>query len=255
MTVTELYKALEERLPRTLSCDFDRDGIMVLPNAKKEVKKALCCLDCTPEIAERAIKGEFDLVVTHHPLIFHALASLAEYNPIASIAGTLYKNDIAVFSFHTRLDCAEGGVNDRLADLFGLQSRESFPVDGQPMGRVGVLPEKMTGRELAQRAKELLSCPSVRITCPDKEISRFAVLGGAGSGAIDTAISVGADAFLTGEMRHHEYLDAAEKGLCMLTVGHDYSERLIALRLKEIIAEIDPKIDCECFLQISSDTL
>ena len=255
MTVTELYKALEERLPKTLSCDFDRDGIMVLPDAGKEVNKVLCCLDCTKEIVARAIEGGCDLVVTHHPLLFHAIPSLTECDPIASIAGELYKNGIAVFSFHTRLDCAEGGENDLLADLFELKNRESFPVEGQPMGRVGDLPEVLTGRELAAKAKEALDCPSLRITCPDKKISRLAVLGGAGSGAIGTAVSIGADAFLTGEMRHHEYLDATARGLCMLTVGHDYSERLIASRLQKMLAGIDPKIDVECYLQISSDTL
>ena len=255
MKTIEFYHALEARLERSLSCAWDRDGVMVLRSPGKEVKKVLCCLDVTARAAEHAISCGFDVILSHHALIFTPLASLRSDDPIAARAASLYENDVAVFSFHTRLDAADGGVNDVLSDLFSLRSRESFLVDGQPMGRVGALSRPVSGKTLAKKAKELLSCPAIRVNLPDKKISKLAVIGGSGGGSYKEAIAAGADALLTGEASHHVMLDAADAGLCILTAGHDYTERPVAFRLAELCRAIDPEIRAECFADIPLPTV
>ena len=119
MTVEQLYEALEERFPRSLSCMWDHDGKMVLPEGRREVKKVLCCLDCTDGAIEKAKAEGCELIVSHHPLLFRPLYALDREEPNACRALELYSSGIALFSFHTRFDCGKGGVNDELSALFG----------------------------------------------------------------------------------------------------------------------------------------
>lgn len=247
MTVNEFYKALEKRFPVSLSCDWDRDGKMVLPDGEKEVKRVLCCLDCDNGAAKYALTHSFDLILTHHPLIFHSLPALVSGDPVCARSVLLYEKGISVLSFHTRMDCAEGGINDTLAEIFRLKNTEPLFAENLPMGRIGDLQKEMTGRELGERVKEELGCVSLRLTCPEKRVKRLAVLGGAGGEFFENALRAGADAFLTGEARYHEMLGSAERGLCLLAAGHDFTEMPGVKRLVAAVQELSPGAEAEFF--------
>ena len=143
MKIKELYNYLNEKISPLLSEDWDNDGKMLV-SCDKEVKKILISLDVTPEAVKEAIAGGYDLILTHHPMIFKPIKGITDEKFLS-----LIKADISVFSFHTRLDTVGGGVNDALADLIGLQNTESF----EEMGRVGELPQKMTADEFALYVK------------------------------------------------------------------------------------------------------
>ena len=115
MTRTELYRALDARIPASHSESWDNDGAMLLPNPEKEVKSILCTLDVTDAVIDYARENGVDMVLSHHPLIFSGVKALNGEDPVSRRILSLLAADIAVFSFHTRLDAMEGGINDALA--------------------------------------------------------------------------------------------------------------------------------------------
>ena len=124
MTVKELYDAMSERIPEQLREAWDNDGLMCCADLGKEVHSALVTLDVTEEIVDYAIENGFDLIVSHHPLIFRPVSHLTESDHVARKLIKLASHDVSVFSFHTRADKVEGGVNDLLAEIMELQNIE-----------------------------------------------------------------------------------------------------------------------------------
>ena len=249
MTVRELYAKLDEMIPRALSCDWDNDGLMCCPDGKREVRRVLVALDATDAAAEAAIRGKYDLILTHHPLIFKGLRSIGDDNYIAAKAIKLLREGIAVMSFHTRLDALDGGVNDALASAVGLEGVESFYGDGQPIGRVGELSEEMDIESFAKLVKEVLGAPFVSFSDAGKSVKRVAVVGGSGRDFIFAARAAGADTYLSGELGHHPMTDEPDvKGAVNLVeAGHFYTEQPVCQRLCDIVLQIDPQIVCDVF--------
>ena len=123
-TVRDIDNLFSKVSPKELSESWDNDGVMICSRPDKEVKKVLVALDATSDVIDYAEKGGFDLVVSHHPFIFKKLSRITgfEYKKLE----TLIKNDISVLSYHTRLDSAEGGVNDALAQTLLLSDIHGF---------------------------------------------------------------------------------------------------------------------------------
>ena len=151
MTVKELYEAFEKRFPKELREEWDNDGLMCCPDPTAEVKKVFVTLDLTEEIVDYAIERGFDLIVSHHPLIFKPVSRLVEECHIGRKLIKLISNGISVFSFHTRADKAQGGVNDLLADRLGFS--DTVPFGEGMMGRIGELDEEMTLEDFAFKVK------------------------------------------------------------------------------------------------------
>ena len=116
MTVRELYDRLSQMIPQSLSCEWDHDGLMICPNRDRKVSKVLVALDPTEDILELACREHFDVVLTHHPFLFHGLETVDESDPKGKRVVELILNGVSVMCFHTRLDALEGGVNDALAE-------------------------------------------------------------------------------------------------------------------------------------------
>jgi len=160
-TISAIYRHLNTVLPTSLSCDWDNDGLMVCVSPEKEVKKILLALDVTPAVAEYAVKIGAELIISHHPLIFSGIKRMDGHDGTSRKVISLIQNDIAVMSFHTRLDAADGGVNDILASLFSLSDVEKFGVDGDTAARIGTLPKPMAFEDFCRLVKDTLGAPSV----------------------------------------------------------------------------------------------
>lgn len=223
-TVQELYNYLDEVIPRSLSCSWDNDGLMLCPNPFEKVNKVLLALDATDEVAEYAVQNGFDVIVTHHPMIFSPLRSLSASDPIPRRALYLAKNGVSVMSFHTRLDARNGGVNDMLAKRLGIISTIPFGPEGEKLGRFGVLPKPMEFRMFCGMVSEALGTDAVTAIGDNKEIRMVAVLGGGGKDFVDPAIALGADVLVTGEVTYNVMLDAKARGLCLIAAGHYHTE-------------------------------
>ena len=158
MTVGALYAELEQRIPRALSCDWDNDGLMCCPDPTAQVKRVLVALDVTGDTVRTAAEGGYDLIVSHHPMIFRPLRALEPGNHVAKRAIELARAGISVMSFHTRLDAVAGGVNDTLAGLLGLQDVTPF---GEGIGRVGTLDNALTLCKFAEKVRSVTGAPAV----------------------------------------------------------------------------------------------
>ncbi len=248
MTVRELYKELDERIPRTLSFAWDNDGLMCCPDGSREVKRVLVALDVTGEVAEIAIEGGYDVILSHHPFIFKGLKALDDEGAISAKAIRLLQSNISVMSFHTRLDCASGGVNDKLCELLELGYVEDMLEEGLPLGRIGELDEPMNAERFAALVKEVLEAPCVLLSDARVGVKRVAVCGGSGGDLLNTARKMGADTFVSGRVGYHEMTDAPDfcnKKMNIIEAGHFYTEHPVCEVLLDLVCEIDPKIECD----------
>ena len=245
MTVRELYENLDKMIPRALSCEGDNDGLMCCPDSRREARRVLVALDATVETVRLAIEGGYDAIVTHHPLIYKAFKALDDADMRALKLMCLLESDIAVMSFHTRLDAVEGGVNDSFASLLGLTDVEVVENNGERLMRIGTLPTPMNPEDFAKKVKEVLNAPFVQLGNAGKSVSRVALLGGSGDDYINAAINAGADTYVSGALGYHSLTDAREMGINLIEAGHFYTEDHVCQVLKNMIASIDDTIVCD----------
>ena len=242
MTVKELYLKLSERIPESLREEWDNDGVMCCPDDSAEVRRALVCLDVTEEIVDYAIESGFDLIVSHHPLIFRPLSAVSSDNHISRKVIKLLTNGVSVFSFHTRADKVSGGVNDLLCDIIGISDAKPFG-EGL-MGRVGTVDE-LSLEDFAYRLKELLSADGIRFADGYNTVSRVAVLGGDGKDFVKAAIEAGADTYVSGRISYNLMEEAAEMGINLVEAGHYFTEQPVCSFFYNVIKSADPSLDVE----------
>lgn len=247
MKIRELYRKMEERLPRTLSCAWDHDGLMVAPDEEREIRRAAVALDVTDEVIAAAEAAGCDLIVSHHPLLFSPLPAVEAGDPIGARVLRLIRAGVGVMSFHTRLDAARGGVNDTLAAKLGLSETVPFGADGEEIGRIGTIERPTPLAEFAARVAKILCVPAVEVADAGKPVHRVAVLGGSGSDDVAAARASGADTFVTGELKYHQFVDAPEEGINLIAAGHYHTEFPVCEVLARMLGEIDPTIEVRIF--------
>ena len=136
----ELASYFDEMIPRSLSCEWDNDGIMVCSDRNAPVKRILFTLDVTMDALIFAHANGCDTVISHHPLIFKRISSVTCDSVSSRAAIYAVKNDINVLSYHTRLDALPGfGVNDTLSALLCISDAKPFGPKGEEIGRIGAL--------------------------------------------------------------------------------------------------------------------
>ena len=236
MTVREFYGALCAIVPRELGCDWDKDGLNVCPDPEREVKKVLVALDATTAVVDKAVAEGYDVVFSHHPMLWEGLRTVDADDCVGAKVIKLCKSGVSAMSFHTRIDAAEGGVNDILASLLGLEDVEIFGIES--IMRVGNLPAPMSAAEFAARAKNALGSPAVLCSDAGRLVHRVAVVGGSGKDEIGVALAAGADTFLTGELKYSQLSEPI--GINLLVAGHFYTENPICRRLCELVANVAP---------------
>lgn len=240
MTINDLYFELDKRIPASLSCEWDNDGIMCMSEPHRQVKRVLLTLDITEKAVKKAVASGFDLIISHHPLIFHPLKCITDPRLIS-----LVKNGIGALSFHTRLDIVDGGVNSALAEILKLKDVRRFGDDG--LGVIGVLETEMTDIELGKYIKNALASDSVKGIFTGRTAKTVAVVGGAGGDYACQAYEVGADFYLSGEIGYNKMIDQAMTDMSVCTAGHYFTEQPVLTKLEEMIKGIDKDIEVEIF--------
>ncbi|MEN6339013.1 MAG: Nif3-like dinuclear metal center hexameric protein [Clostridiaceae bacterium] len=236
MKLSDFTAVMERLAPADLALEFDNPGLLIEPD-HGEIKRVLVALDCTKAVAEEAAELGADLVLTHHPLFFHPVQQLWYSAPETAAACVLVRHGIGLFSAHTNLDAAQGGVNDSLCERMGVL--DTIPFD-EGVGRVGTFKEPITLSEFASRAEQLLQT-SVRIAGnPNAAVKRIAVMGGSGGSSIRHAADESADVLLTGEIKHSDAIDAVTLGLNVIVAGHYETECVV---LEPLIR----RLQNECF--------
>ncbi|MBQ7034761.1 MAG: Nif3-like dinuclear metal center hexameric protein [Clostridia bacterium] len=237
-TVRKIYEFLDTVCPFSLAEEWDNPGLNV-GYADRRVSKVLIALDLTMEVICRAAERGCELIITHHPLIFDPIKQVngdsAEGRRILALAA----NNIAHIACHTNLDAAQGGVNDVLAQICGLTETQPF----WGIGRIGTAETDLSA--LIARLKDALQadCKSVRCT---EEVSRVAIVGGAGGGALEQPdLLTAGDTYITGEAKHHQLLIARERGINLLVLGHYETEYPVLAPLAQKLRAAFPEITFE----------
>ena len=230
-TLKDILEILDSMAPFRHAEDWDNCGLQV-GSLSQEVTKIFVSLDPTPVSLREASARQAQLLLTHHPLIFGSLFRIDRSTYPGSVISEALGSGISVVSAHTNLDVASGGINDMLADLFGLQGvevleKKDVPLSGDlGLGRVGDLEKPVPLSVLAETARQVLGIEGVRVSGPkDAVLRRVAVVGGAGGGMVSLASQGGADILITGDIGHHDARAAEELGLSLLDGGHFHTEK------------------------------
>ncbi len=232
MTVREFYEYLDRAIPSELTLSGDADGMSCCPDPDREVERVLIALDATSDAVDEAAEEGCDVILTHHPMLYGGIRDVCADEYRGSKLIRLVQNGIAVMSFHTRLDAAEGGVSDILASLVSLRNVEKFGENG--IGRIGDAEHPMTADEFAATVKDALGAPFVEYSDAGRPISRIAVSGGSAGSFVRDAIAAGADAYLAGEFGYHNLCDSPDHGVSLFAAGHFYTENPVCGRLFEL---------------------
>lgn len=229
MKCSEIIEILEALAPRRCACGWDNPGLLA-GRREKEVKKILLTVDADDAAVARALEVGADMIVSHHPLIFKAVKHVTDEDFIGRRLVTMIQADLSYFAMHTNFDAAPGCMADIVAKRLGIADGEPLEEmgeeDGVPygIGKVGRLAEPVTGMELARRVKEEFGLPYVLVYGSglwEKEpVTYLAACPGSGGSTIGAALEKKAQVLVTGDISHHEGIDAAAQGLMILDAGH-----------------------------------
>ena len=270
-TVSMITEKLEQLAPKAAACDWDNPGLLV-GRSDREVSRIYVALDASCAVVDAAIDAGCDLIVTHHPIIFRGLKSINDQSALGLKLLDLIRNDVSVFSMHTNFDSCPGGMADIVCAALGLRKtglmeptgflpmdaqngaaeglqlrvveteREVNP-DAYGIGFTAELPEMLSAAELAARVKACFGLPFVQYYDAGMPIRRIACCPGSGRGELKEVLSLGVDAFLSGDMGHHEGLDLCEEGISLLDAGHYGLEHIFVHYIAEFLRAQFPEAE------------
>jgi dinuclear metal center YbgI/SA1388 family protein len=242
----DVMEFIEQIAPRALAEEWDNVGLLV-GSKLGGVKTIMLCLDVTSATLQEAVEQKANLIITHHPVIFKGMKRLTEDDAKWSIINTLIKDGISVYAAHTNLDFAISGVNTQLAASLGLKDVESF---GDGPGKTGYLENIMSLHDFIIQVKRGLNVPYVRaVGKADKGVQKAAVFCGSFDDNLQAVIESQADILVTGDLKYHSALDAAEAGLCIIDAGHFNTEKVVIPALAAALKSNFPGIEVLCSKQ------
>ncbi len=250
--VEAFCRVLGEIAPLRLAESWDNVGLLV-GDRDNPVRRVMTCLTVTDEVVAEACEGSADLVVSHHPIPFKPMARITADTITGRLLLGLIESRVAVYSAHTAMDSAASGINQRWAELVGLDDVRPL-VDAEPgvsvdqglgAGRFGTLAENLTVAEVIVRAAR-----AVGVTAPrhvgdlNRPVRRVAIACGSGGSFVAAAHRRGCDMLLTGEATFHACLEAESLGVGLGLLGHFGSERFASEWLAEELAARFPQVLC-----------
>lgn len=250
--VSDIIGCITDIAPLKWQESWDNAGLLV-GDANMDVDKALITLDVTEAVVDEAIEKGFHLVISHHPLIYKPLKHLLPENTIERTIMKAIKNDIAIACMHTNLDNSYLGVSKWLADKLGLKNQtilEPLDVEDDVLtggGMVGELENALDEADFLTLVKKNLDAKALRHSdLLGKKIKKVAVCGGSGFFLLDNVKRCNADAYITGDVKYHDFFEADGK-LLLVDAGHYETEQFT----KELIADVIIKKFCNFAVSIS----
>jgi len=236
--------SIERIAPSKWAESWDNTGLQV-DSLGREISKVFVSLDATLRSVKAASGHGAQLLLTHHPLIFRPLSVFELRSYPAGVIAEAVKRELAVVAAHTNLDVARGGINDILAELVEIENvevlEESEAFEGIGLGRIGDLSEPLMLSRLTAKLERLFG--PIRLVdgdSGDRRVRRVAVVGGAGGGLAGAAVGKGADVLITGDVGHHQAVEARSMGIALLDAGHYGTEKtaftIFGERLRDMLA-------------------
>lgn len=222
MLCRDIMNIIEETYPKHAAEDWDNVGLLV-GRTEKDVKKIYIALDATDEVIDAAIACGADMLLTHHPMIFAPMKRITDEHFIGSRVVKLLQHDISYYAMHTNYDVL--GMADLSSKMIGLQNEEVLEVTNfelnQGVGKVGDLQEQMTLEACCNLVKDKFDLSSVRLFGDkNQSVKKAAICPGSGKHMIGYALQKGAEVLITGDIDHHEGIDALAQGLSIIDAGH-----------------------------------
>lgn len=223
MDVGRLLAEIDALAPFALAEPWDNVGLMV-GRRDRPVTRVLVALDLREAVLDEAVETGATAVLLHHPPIFPALSAVSDARTAGRLVLRAAEERIAVIAAHTNLDSAAAGLNDLMAREIGMRDLAPLvPCPDDPvvgLGRVGTVDTTTLG-DLSARAVAAFSPRRANLATagnPTMPVARVAVCTGSGGSLIDAARAAGADAYVTGDLKYHDF-DAAE-GMGLVNLPH-----------------------------------
>lgn len=249
MKCKEVIEILEQQSPTGYACNWDNVGLLV-GSTKKEIKKIYIALDAADEAVDEAAAAGADMLLTHHPMIFKGMKRVTEEDFIGRRVIRLIKEDIAYYAMHTNFDVK--GMADLAAQYLHLADTEVLEVtcesDGRAegIGRYGVLEHEMTLAECCELVKEAFTLDNVKVFGKlEQKVLKAAISPGSGKSVISNALRAGVDVLITGDIDHHEGIDAVAQGMAVIDAGHYGVEHIFIPYMKQYLEEHTEGIEVE----------
>lgn len=247
MLLREIINSIESVAPQSAQQEWDNSG-MQIGDTGREIHSVLLTTDVTTDVVNEAIEYGCNLIISHHPLLFHGLKQVCGQTPQARVVEMAIKHDIAIYSAHTNLDSVVGGINTRLAEKIGLSDIRLLTQSG--LGAIGRLPKAVNYLDFIGTIRAKLECTYLRYTRPAKEqIEVVALCGGSGAEFINDAIAQGADVYLTADCKYHEFQDA-DGQIGLIDIDHWISEH----HAREIFRELIEPFGVKCIISKQDKT-
>ena len=235
--VNEISSFLEEKIPVDLKMESDNVGLLCgFPD--REVERVFVALDITLETIQEAADIGAELFVSHHPVIFSPLYSLRDDDPTGRRVIQLIRHGISAVCMHTNLDRMEDGVNAALAHALGAEVETMLD-----MGCICRLDEPVSLESFLSGAEKALAAEDIRFSCASGCVQRLAICGGAGGDMVYEAVKYSCDTVLTGEIKHHQWIDGRELGLNLIDAGHYPTENVVVPVLCDMLRNAFPEIE------------
>lgn len=235
-TLREFATAAQQLWPLESAEAWDAPGLIV-GRRDWPVRRVLIAVDAVAETVAEAAAGEYDLLLTHHPLLLRGVTTAADDTAKGDLVTSLIEAQCALYAAHTNADIVDSGATQVLAELLGLVDiRVIVPTvsDRIGLGRVGRLAEPITLGDLARRLTDLLPATAAGIRGAgdwNRPIQTVALCSGAGDSLLGEDLVRSADVYVTSDLRHHTAQEALEQagvtgGPALLDISHWASEWL-----------------------------
>lgn len=241
MKIKAITDVIERFAPLGLQESYDNSGLIV-GRPEDEVRRALIAVDVTDEVMDEAEREGCDLILTHHPLVFHPLKRFNSAGYVERCVERAIRSGVALYACHTNLDSACGGMSWRLARQLGVERPEvlqSHPEGAfcTGFGVVGTLPEPMSAEAFMRGMQRRLGLRVIRHSAiAPGEVRRVAVCTGAGGSLIGEARRAGAGMYVTSDLRYNDFMEP-DGALTVADIGHFESEYCAIDLLFDLLSE------------------
>ena len=234
VNLKEITDFIETSFPVSYAEDFDNVGLLA-GRSQKNISKVLLCLDFGKEVCEEAVRLGAELIITHHPVIFSPIKSINDLSVSSEALLYAIENGISVYSAHTNLDSANGGLTDYVAKKLSLTPTGTL--EGN-LGRLCIAKEGATSKELINAIKKEFKVKKLYSTLKEnKPIKTVALCNGGGGGElVNISLKLGADIYISGDLKHHEILEIARsRKTDYIEIRHHDCEIIATELLKETL--------------------
>ena len=239
MTTREIVNIIESEYPKFSQEIWDNSGLLI-DNENAETTGILICFDITEESIKEAIEKNCNFIISHHPLFINGLKKISQDTYTERCVRLAIKNDIAIYCCHTPVDKSRHGISFKMAEKLGLENVDFLCKDADGdfgLGIVGEFKEAMNTMDFISLVKNTFAPSAVRYaTKGEKTIKKVAFCGGSGASLIPSAMKAKVDAYICGDIKHHDFFNSQE-GILLVDAGHFETE----IEIKDLFFSIFSK--------------